>query len=159
MAADPVWITPRLRVNGRVTVRSQATAVVDQSREKRELARLAADEAAQIALAQKELACGHPMYLSDFCELETVTFHLLLDLLGEALSIRTDPRESVEATSMDGAVVIRLGPANAYGRLAEVVTTEGVFRGPDCEVTIFYAHEAPPAGDMAGEALLEVSDD
>ena len=37
MEAEPVWISPRLRVNGRVTVRSQATAVEDQSQAKREL--------------------------------------------------------------------------------------------------------------------------
>ncbi len=159
MDADPVWITPRLRVNGRVTVRSQATAVVDQSREKYELACLAADEAAQIARAQRELARGRPMHLSDFGELETVTFHLLLDLLGEALATRTDPRDAVEATSMDGAIVIRLGPASDDGRVAELVTTDGTFRGPDCEVTIFYSHEAAALGGVAGETLLEVSDD
>ena len=158
MDADPVWITPRLRVNGRVTVRSQATAVVDRSREKYELARLAADEAAQIAKAQRALACGRPMHLSDFGELETVTFHLLLDLLGEALAIRTDPREPVEATSMDGAVVIRLGPVKEDGRVVELATADGVLRGPDCEVTIFYAHEAASIGVAVEEALPGVSD-
>ena len=85
MEAEPIWISPRLRVNGRVTVRSQATAVQDRGEEKRKLAQLTADEAAQIERAQRELARGRAMWLSDFGELEAATFLLLLDLLGEAL--------------------------------------------------------------------------
>ena len=155
METEPVWVTPRLRANGRVTVRSQATAVVDQSQEKRELARLAADEAAQIACAQRQLARGRQMRLSDLGELETVTFHLLLDLLGEALATRTDPRQSVEAASMDGALQVRLGPQDDGGRLAKLVTSDGILRGPDCEVTISYAHEAATVGSVPEETSLE----
>lgn len=143
MEAEPIWISPRLRVSGRMTVRSQATAVTDQSAAKRELARMAADEAAQIARAQRELARGQPMRLSDFGALELTTFHLLLDLLGEAFATRTDPREPVEAASMDGALRIRLGPADPSRPMAEIVTSTGVLRGPDCEVTISYTHEMP----------------
>lgn len=157
MEAEPVWITPRLRANGRVTVRSQATAVVDQSREKLELAHFAADEAAQIARAQRELACGRMMRLSDFGELEPVTFYLLLDLLGEALATRTDPRQSVEAASMNGALLIRLGPAYDLESTAELVTTHGVLCGPDCEVTILYAHEAVATGDIVEETFQEAT--
>jgi uncharacterized protein (TIGR02677 family) len=141
MEAEPLWISPRLHVNGRVTVRSQATAVEDRSEEKRELAWLAADEAAQIERAQQELAWGRPMRLSDFGVLESATFHLLLDLLGEALASRTDPRQPVQAASMDGALLIRLGPVYDPERLAEIFTSTGMLRGPDCEVTISYAHE------------------
>jgi uncharacterized protein (TIGR02677 family) len=153
MDAEPVWISPRLHVNGRVMVRSQATAVQDRSEEKRELALLAANEAAQIERAQHELARGRSMRLSDFGALESATFHLLLDLLGEALAARIAPYQSVEATSMDGALVIRLGPANAPEQLAEIHTSNGVFRGPNCEVTISYAHEMV-AVDLVEEPAL-----
>src|SRR5271166_848392 len=142
MEAEPIWISPRLHVNGRVTVRSQATAVVDQSKAKGELARLEQDEAEQIARAQQEFASGRPMRLSDFGLLEPATFHLLLDLLGEALAIRTDPREPVDAVSMDGALIIRLGPSDPTAPLAEIVTTTGILRGQDCEVTISHAQYA-----------------
>jgi len=77
--------------------------------------------------------------------------HLLLDLLGEALAIRTDPRQSVEAASMDGALMIRLGPADNSERFAEIVTSFGVLRGPDCEVTISYA-----LGTVAGDLVEEI---
>ena len=142
MEAEPIWISPRLHANGRVTVRSQATAVVDQSQAKGELARLEADEAEQIERAQQILASGRPMRLSHFGILEPATFHLLLDLLGGALAIRTDPRQTVDAVSMDGALIIRLGAADDAALLAEIVTSSGVLCGPDCEVTISYAHEA-----------------
>jgi uncharacterized protein (TIGR02677 family) len=154
MEAEPVWISPRLHVNGRVTVRSQATAVQDRSEEKRILALLAADEAAQVERAQQELARGRPMRLSDFGVLESATFHLLLDLLGEALAARTESRRPVEVASMDGALLIRLGPANDSGRLAEIFTSTGVLRGPDCEVTISYAHETV-AVDLVEETSLQ----
>jgi uncharacterized protein (TIGR02677 family) len=153
--AEPIWITPRLRGNGRVIARSQAAAVIDHAQEKRELARLAADEAAQIAEAQRKLAHGRPMLLSDFGELDAAAFHLLLDLLGEALAARTDPRETVEATSADGAIVIRLGPAHGGETMAEIITTDGILRGPNCEVTIMPAHQAAPADDA--EVIMEVS--
>lgn len=155
MEAEPLWLSPRLHVNGRVTVRSQATAVVDQSKAKSELARLEADEAEQIARAQRELACGRPMRLSDFGVLEPATFHLLLDLLGEALANRTDPRQPAEAASMDGALLIRLGPEDETQRGAEIATSTGVLRGPDCAVTISYAHEAPTPEPLEEPVLVE----
>jgi uncharacterized protein (TIGR02677 family) len=138
-----------------VTVRSPATAVADQSRAKLELARWAADEAAQIERAQQQLASGRPMRLSDFGVLESTTFDLILDLLGEALASRTDPRQPAEAASMDGALLIRLGPAEDPARLAEIVTSTGTLRGPDCEVTISHAPGKRPV-DLAEEtAVLE----
>jgi len=156
MEAEPVWISPRLHANGRVTVRSQATAVQDRSEEKRKLALMAADEAAQIERAQQELARGRLMRLSDFGMLEPATFHLLLELLGEALAARTEVRQTVEVTSMDGALLIRLGPAYDSERLAEILTSTGVLRGPDCEVTISYAHETA-AADLVEETSLQKS--
>ncbi len=155
MECEPVWVSPRLRENGRVVARSQATAVVDQSREKRELARLAADEAEQIAQAQRELARGRPMRLSDFEELGTAAFNLLLDLLGEALASRAEPHQTVEAASMDGALIIRLGPADERAPMAELITSTGMLRGPDCEVTISYAHEAAIEDVIVREELKE----
>ena len=143
MDAEPLWVSPRLHLNGRVTVRSQATAVVDQSKAKAELALLEADEADQIERAQAQLACGRPKRLSDFGVLDPASFNLLLDLLGEALSSRTDPRQATEAASMDGGLLIRLGPAEEKDGYAEIMTSNGVLRGPDCEVTITYVHEAP----------------
>ncbi len=154
MEAEPVWSSPRLHVNGRVTARSPATAVEDRSEEKRELARLAADEAAQIERAQQELARGRPTRLSDLGLLDSATFHLLLDLLGEALATRTDPGQSVEAASLDGALMIRLGPADNPERFAEIVTSIGVLRGPDCEVTISYALGTAP-GEWVEETTLQ----
>jgi uncharacterized protein (TIGR02677 family) len=155
MEAEPLWVSPRLRVNGRVTVRSQATAVVDQSKAKGDLAQLEADEAEQIESAQRQLACGHPMRLSDFGVLDPATFNLLLDLLGEALASRTDPRQPAEAASMDGALLIRLGPAIEEEPCAKIVTSDGVLSGPDCEITIWYAQERPELENLTVSELVE----
>ena len=156
MEAEPLWITPRLRVNGRVAVRSQATTVSDQSSAKRELARFEADEAQQIERAQRQLASGRPMRLSDFGVLDPATFQLLLDLLGEALANRSNPREVAEAASMDGALLIRLARPDESGRWAKLVTTTGVLSGPDCEVTIWSAHDAPALDAIHEIALMNV---
>jgi uncharacterized protein (TIGR02677 family) len=155
MEAEPIWISPRLHANGRVTVRSQATAVVDQSKAKGELARLEADEAKQIERAQHILASGRPMRLSQFGVLEPATFQLLLDLLGEALAIRTDPAQPVDAMSMDGSLIVRLGAADDGAPLAEIVTSTGVLRGPDCEVTISYAQETLEIAESELAAVQE----
>jgi uncharacterized protein (TIGR02677 family) len=156
--AELGWLSPRLHLNGRVTVRSQATAVIDQSKAKGDLARLEADESQQIAHAQRVLASGRPMRLSDFGVLEPATFHLLLDLLGEALAIRTDPRQPVAAVSMDGALIIRLGPVDDATPLAEIGTSTGVLRGPDCEVTISNSQDAL-AFEASDLVLVEESSD
>jgi len=52
---------------------------------------------------------------------------------------------------MDGALMIRLGPADNSERFAEIVTSFGVLRGPDCEVTISYA-----LGTVAGDLVEEI---
>lgn len=132
--------------------------MIDQSQAKGDLARLEADESQQIADAQRVLASERPMRLSDFGVLEPATFHLLLDLLGEALAIRTDPRQPVTAVSMDGALIIRLGPTDDVAPLAEIKTSTGILRGPDCEVTISYAQDAL-ALDSSEAALVQESSD
>lgn len=153
--ADPVWISPRLHVSGRVAGRGPATAVQDRSEEKRLLAQLAADEAEQLERAQQELAVGRPMRLSDFGVLEPTTFHLLLELLGEALAARTQPEQAVEAASMDGSLLIRLEPVDDPETMAEIRTSIGVLRGPDCQVTILPAHEAVLAGSATQTAFAD----
>jgi hypothetical protein len=56
---------------------------------------------------------------------------------------------------MDGALIIRLGPPDDCGRLAELVTSTGILRGPDCEVTISYAYDAPETDAALAEAPLQ----
>jgi hypothetical protein len=70
------------------------------------------------------------MRLSELSVLDRIAFDLFLDLLGEALSRKTDPRASVEAISTDGALCITLEPTGDK-RPATVHTAWGTFRGDD----------------------------
>jgi len=139
--AAPVRIAPRIRQFGRHMPKGATRKVIDRSAEKALLAALARDEAEQIEAAQHRLATGTRMRISELGILENpAEFDLLLDLLGEALAAKTDPREIVSATSSDGALGIRLEPA---GDCAEVVlaTLEGTFTGEDHFITISRAFD------------------
>ena len=56
---------------------------------------------------------------------------------------------------MDGALLIRLEPLEDPEGLAEIRTSIGVLRGPDCQVTISHAHETGAVGLDNKAALQE----
>ncbi|MFY1829489.1 TIGR02677 family protein [Myxococcus fulvus] len=135
LSAPPLRISPRLRTTGRHTRKGRANSVVDRSEEKAHLARSVAREAEQLADAQRLLGTRGRMRLADFGTLERLSFDLLLDLLGEALSLRLDTRAIVETTSSDGTLHIRLEPT-LDGRHATLTTSDGALTCPDFFVTI-----------------------
>ena len=130
-------LTSGVRKTGRVTPRGQAAAVIDRSAEKAMLAKLAADEALQIERAQRALASGERMRLSDFGMLDAASFELLLDLLGQALSEWCGDGRVREAASTDGALTVRLErDADLAQDCASIRTSTGILEGPNCWVTI-----------------------
>lgn len=153
LEAEPLLLEPRLRSTGRVRARGQAAAVIDRSREKAILAKLAAEEAFQIESAQSALASNERMRLSDFAVLEHAAFELLLDLLGQALSEWTAGISTQEALSTDGALAIRMERDPALQGEATIRTSTGVLVGPDCWVTIRYSY----IGEMQVEEALTSS--
>lgn len=133
--APPVRVSPRLRRTGRYFRRGRLNDVIDRSREKALLARLAAEEAAQITAARARLAAGEATRLSDLGPLDPLEFELFLDLLGSALSRAVGTGAPVRATSSDGSLEIDLVPTGD-GVLAEIATRDGVLTGPDHHVVI-----------------------
>jgi uncharacterized protein (TIGR02677 family) len=133
--APPVRISPRLRRTGRVTRRGRVNDVIDRSKEKELLQRLAAEEAAQVAAARHQLVTDGPVRLSELGPLDPTAFELFLDLLGAALAAATDAHAPVVASTADGALEIELVPT-LDGETAEVTTRDGVLRGPDHQLTI-----------------------
>ncbi len=133
--APPVRISPRLRRTGRTTRRGRVNDVIDRTREKALLARLAAEEAAQLAAARAELCTDGPVRLSQLGHLDPVAFELFLDLLAAALAEAVDLRTAVVAVSADGALEVELVPTGD-GRSATIDTTAGVLTGPDHHVHI-----------------------
>ncbi len=133
--APPVRISPRLRRTGRTTRRGRVNDVIDRTREKQLLARLAAEEAAQLAAARAQLCTDGSVRLSQLGHLDPVAFELFLDLLAAALAEAVDRRAAVVATSADGALEVELVPTGD-GRWARIDTTAGVLTGPDHRVHI-----------------------
>lgn len=141
--ADQLRISPRVRQSGRQVARGPARSVVDRSKEKELLAQLARDEAHQIAAAQRRLATGRRMRLSDFDPLETsAEFDLFLDLLGEALAAKMSHTEVAVANSTDGSLRIRLEPIDPPVEVM-VQTADGLLVGEDHYVTISRAFDEP----------------
>tara|TARA_R100000027_G_scaffold32919_1_gene24124 strand:+ start:1706 stop:2965 length:1260 start_codon:yes stop_codon:yes gene_type:complete len=135
LEAEPVWITPRLRQSGRSVARGPAKSVLDRREGKAAIKKLNEEETRQISEARRVLATNQRTRLSEIAALDPHTFDLLLDLLGEALSQKTEPDESVLAPSTDGSLVIHLEPIIDSSWVA-IRTSEGELSGFDHWVTI-----------------------
>jgi uncharacterized protein (TIGR02677 family) len=149
LQADPLRISPRVRQTGRQIARGSVRSVIDRTKEKELLAALAHSETHQLAVAQRRLANGRRIRLSELNGLATAAeLELFLDLLGEALAVKMRPDEIVIAHSSDGTLRIELEPAGDSTE-AVVTTPEGLFRGEDYYVTIASAF---------GEAIADYRD-
>ncbi len=133
--APPLLISPRLRATGRHQRRGRINAISDRSREREALAKLEALEAEEWAKAQARLATGARIRLSELGRLESSELTLLLDLLGEALTMKVLPGDTADTVSTDGTLRIVLEPVHD-GTEATLHTSQGDLRGPDHYVTI-----------------------
>lgn len=140
--AEPLWVSPRLRHTGRITIRGSSRGVVDHSRQRAELERLAWEETQQIERARAQLETGRPLRLNEIRCLDPHAFQLFLELLGEALARKSHPEAPVEITSAEGALYIRLDPT-PDGRHASLRTEIGEFHGRDHWITIERSIAAP----------------
>jgi uncharacterized protein (TIGR02677 family) len=140
LKADQLRISPRVRQTGRHMAKGPARSVIDRSKEKELLAQLARDEARQMVAAQQRLASIKGRRLSELHTLSGAELEVFLDLLGEALSLKMAPGETVEAHSSDGSLRIQLAPVMPKVE-AVIDTEEGQFRGEDHYVTIRNAFE------------------
>lgn len=142
--ADPLRISPRVRRTGRHVAKGPAKGVIDRSKEKELLARLARDEAQEIAAAQRRLANGTRLRLSELDAMETsAEFDLFLDLLGEALAAKINASETVLAQSSDGTLRIKLEPVGD-GTQAVISTSDGELCGDDHFVTVSSVFDEEP---------------
>lgn len=137
--APPLRIAPRLRSHGRTTRPGRPAAVIDRTQDKERLRLHAEAEAEELLAAQKRIARGERLRLSEFGRLDEMELRVLLDLLGEALAARAGEIGTVEVESSDGLLSIRLEPApQTQGEDVEAVIESviGTLRGPDYFVTI-----------------------
>lgn len=162
--APPLLVSPQLRRTGSWERRGRPSAVRDRSEQRRHLAALSAEQAAQTALARDQLLSDGPRRLSELPELEPAAFSLFLSLLGAALAASRPGRALTEVTTGDGSLVVQLrrldsagAGAAAAGGVADdlssswvqVSTPEGVLSGPDHELWVRdAAAPAAPAGAL-----------
>lgn len=133
--APPIVVAPRLRRTGSAERRGRPSSVEDRSAARRSLAELAAAERAQVDAARRRFATGRPTRLSELGRLDPAEFRLFLALLGDALAALRPGERDVETTTSDGSLLLLLSrPADCA--LADVVTDDGVLRGPDCLLTV-----------------------
>jgi len=135
LEAEPVWITPRLRQSGRSVARGSAKSVIDRRKEKEAIKKLNEEETRQIEEARRVLATGQRTRLCKITQLDPHAFELFLDLLGEALSQKVEPHESVTAPSTDGSLAIHLEPI-PDAEWVSFRTQHGALSGFDHWVTI-----------------------
>jgi uncharacterized protein (TIGR02677 family) len=128
-------ISVRLRATGWHAKKGRVNAVIDRSREKGLLAQFAADESAQIERARRVLAQGKRLLLSEIGKLDAAEFDLFLDILGEALAMKSRPQDSVEISSSDGTLRITLEPV-PNSCITTIHAPSGDFSGPDHGITI-----------------------
>jgi uncharacterized protein (TIGR02677 family) len=135
--ATTSWLdAPRLRISMRRRDRrgksrtGGLSRIIDRGAEKEKLAAASHDEARRLLNAQRRFGTGNRIRLSELQRLEPDEFAVFLDLLGEAVSVRVFSGEPVEIVSGDGCLRVRLEPTDD-GQEALILTTEGIFSGPD----------------------------
>jgi uncharacterized protein (TIGR02677 family) len=134
-AAPPVRIQPRLREYGEAAPRGPLAGIRERAQERELLARYVAEEHRQVDTARAKFANGSPIKLSQLGQLDTATFRLFLNLLGEALTAQDNPDEAVERDTADGLLRIRLEPLPP-GTHARIDTEQGIFTGRDHVLTV-----------------------
>jgi uncharacterized protein (TIGR02677 family) len=149
--APRVEISARLRASGHYQRRGGPGKVIDRSAAREHLAAQVAAERGEADEARRRLATGRPTLLSDLGKLDRAEFPLFLQLLGDALAAGPpSPDGEIVTRTADGSLEITLVPVNGF---AEIVTEEGVLRGPDHEITIVDLADPRPIPVTAGEAV------
>lgn len=133
--APSIELHPQLRERGRLPTRGAPPKIRDRSAERAELAARVAREAEETEQARRRLATGAATKLSELGRLDRHAFGLFLTLLGEALAGQSRPDETVERTTMDGVLGIRLEPLGPETH-AVIETELGRFAGRDHRLTI-----------------------
>ncbi|WP_200301129.1 TIGR02677 family protein [Streptomyces adelaidensis] len=147
--AEPLHISPQLRRTGSYERRGRIRRVQDRTEQRAMLADLAARQSREITEARAKMATHGRIRLSSIGELDTLSFGLFLQLLGDALATWRPGMTSTVATSNDGTMEIRLS-ALGDGSRAEIHTPGGVFHGPDHLVEIV---------DLVGDADTDTDAD
>ncbi len=131
----PVWLSPRLRQHGRSARSGAPSATIDRTAEKARLRELAREQAQHIGRARRRLIESGRRRLSELGPLDEPAFRLFLELLGHALTHRSDRSGPIDVESADGTLRIRFDPV-PDGEVVMLVTDDGTFHGRDHWIAI-----------------------
>jgi uncharacterized protein (TIGR02677 family) len=135
LEAPRLAISPRLRQYGSTGRRGRPAPIQDRSKEKAHLARLAAEEARQVALARERLLALAACHISEVGELDPRGFHLFYDLLTRAIATKREPTDRGTARTVDGTLEIVLEPCRPLRSVA-VRSVEGTLSTWDARIQI-----------------------
>ena len=128
--APPLNISPRFRASSAYWRTGRLSRIIDRGAEKEKLAAATYEEALHILRAQNRFATGARMRLSELAQLKNDEFDLLLEFLGETVTVKGFPPDTAEILSSDGSLRVTLEPTDD-GETAAIQTPEGIFSGPD----------------------------
>ena len=133
--APPLHISPRLRATGNYQKRGAPPRMQRRDQARAYLARQLSGEAAELRAARRRLATGEETRLSAFGELDTDSFGLLLQLLGDALASAPAEDSPVTTTTADGSLRIEMTPLESNS-IATITTPAGRLTGRDYRLRI-----------------------
>lgn len=133
--APTITIHPRLREYGTASIRGAKPRIANRDSERALLAQEAATEHLQVEAARTRLATGRICRLSELGPLDPHEFDLFLAILGEAMASQLSPDQTVERSTSDGLLHIRLEPLGEDTHAA-IETPLGIFSGRDHRITI-----------------------
>ncbi|SNS06368.1 TIGR02677 family protein [Actinomadura mexicana] len=138
----PVEVSVLLRTSGRTERIGRTAKVRDVGALREERRERARRERMELEAAWQWLATDGPVRLSSFGRVEHGTLRRLLDLIGRALAVRPGSDGLRRARTTDGRIEVRLWPP-PDGRVAELRTPRGRFRGPDYTVDVRFIAAGP----------------
>jgi uncharacterized protein (TIGR02677 family) len=144
-AATPVEVAPALRTAGTLANRGRVTPVADPGRLRAVRQRAQAEALSAHDALRAALTTEAAVRLSQFGRLRPEAFSELLALLAAGLDAPQASDGSRRALSADGRVEVVLHDPGD-GRVAALVTDDGVLRGPDLLVSITLTDAAAPDG-------------
>ena len=133
--APPLRISPRLRATGSYQKRGAPPRMQRRDQGRDYLARQLSSEATELRAARERLATGEETRLSAFAELDTDSFGLLLQLVGDALAKAATPDSPVTTTTADGGLRIEMAPLGTDSE-ATIDTPAGRLTGRDYRLRI-----------------------
>jgi len=133
--APPLRISARLRATGSYQKRGAPPRMQRRDQARAYLARQLSGEAAEARAARERLATGEETRLSAFGALDTDSFGLLLQLLGDALAAAPSPESPVTTSTADGSLCIEMTPLDA-GTEATIDSPAGRLSGRDYRLRI-----------------------